>query len=126
MSVRKGILIPNNAGLVTTTAGPDLVHTLSTGRTLKIRKVFWYNGTGGLATIILGTRDRAAAPVFVPLFPTIACVNNQHDWVPGEGVVDVEFAVLAPATAAGLEGNVWVQASVAGILLRLSVEEFGR
>ncbi len=123
--MRKGVIIPSNAGLVITTAAVtgDLLHTLSAGRKARIRKVMWYNNTGALATIVLGTTDNAAPAAFVPLFPTIACVNGQHDMLVAAEIPDVIFAVDRRPGATGQTGDIYVVSSVAGILVRLTVEE---
>ena len=122
----KGIRKANNqpvaaGGLVTTTAGPDLCHTLPVARTVKIRKILWSNNTGALETLIFGTQDNAA--VWVPLFPTIACLNGFDNELLEEDIPEVEF-VNDRTPAAGMTGNILVQASAVGIIIRLEVEEF--
>lgn len=121
-----GIRKPNNAGvagLVTTTAGPDLCHTLPVGRTVKIRKIMWSNNTGAAETLIFGTQDNAAG--WVPLFPTIACINGFDGELNMDELPEVEFVNDRQAAALGLTGNILVQGSAVGILVRLEVEEFG-
>jgi hypothetical protein len=112
----------NNAGLVTTTAGPDLCHTLPLGRTVKIKKVMWYNNTGAAQTLIFGTQTNVAG--WVPLFPTINCVNTMDGELMEWELPDVKFQFDTTA-AAGTTGNILVQGSAVGILVRLEVEELG-
>ena len=70
----EGVRKANNQGLVTTTAGPDLVHDMPVQDdvTVKIRKIMWSNNTGANETIIFGTQDNVAPAGWVPLFPTIS------------------------------------------------------
>ncbi len=126
----QGILKPNNIGLVTTTlvAIGNLCHTLPLGRTAMIRKIMWYNNTGALETITLGTWDNTPAPaLFVPLFPNITCMNTFDGELQAEEIPNVIFELnLTPvALGNGTTGNIYVLGSVAGILVRLEVEEFG-
>lgn len=118
----EGVRIANNQGLVTTTAGPDLVHDMPTANptTVKIRKIFWSNNTGANETIIFGTQTNAA--VWVPLLPTITCINGFEGAIPEEEIPDVEFAVDG-TVGAGTTGDIMVQASAVGILIRMEVEE---
>jgi hypothetical protein len=124
-STRIGIIKGNNQpvatrGLLTTTAGPDLLHTIPLRRTFIIRKVMYYNNTGADVTLILGTQTNAG--VWVPLLPTFRAINGFNDW---EDLPDVEFVNDRTAGAGGVTGNALVQASAAGVLVRLLVEEFG-
>ena len=123
--MKKGIRKGNNggvAGLVTTTAGPDLCHTIPAGRTVKIRKIMWYNNTGAGETLIFGTQTNAAA--WVPLFPAINCVNGFDGEMLEEEIPDHEF-INDRTVGAGTTGNILVQASAVGIIVSLEVEEFG-
>lgn len=108
-------------GLVTTTAGPDLCHTLPVGRTVKIRKIMYYNNTGADETLIFGTQDNAG--VWIPLFPAINCLNGFDNEIREEDIPEVEF-VNDRTIAAGMTGNILVQGSAVGITVRLEVEEF--
>lgn len=112
-------------GLLTTTAGPDLLHTLPTGRTCKIRKIMWYNNTGAQETLILGTEDNVAPAGWVPLFPAISCINGFDGELTEEELPEIEFIADTRAGVAGRTGDIHVQASAVGILVRLEVEEFG-
>lgn len=122
MGVRKA----NNAGLVLTTAGPDLCHTMpiASPTTVKIRKIMWSNNTGADETLIFGTQDNVVPAGWVPLFPTITCINGFDGELTEEEIPEVEFVVDARAGVAGQTGDIFVQASAAGILIRLEVEEF--
>lgn len=126
--MKQGIRIPNNAGLVTTTlaaANGDLVHTLSVGRTAKLRKVMWSNNTGAGGFIQFGTVT--GTPAFVGLMPLITCPNgfdgelNEADLPVVEWKVWVNAAVVANART----GNITVQSTIAGILVICEVEEIG-
>ncbi|MHB8084331.1 MAG: hypothetical protein ACYDHZ_00700 [Dehalococcoidia bacterium] len=126
MNKLPGIVIDGSAGLVTTTTGNDLLHTLSTARTAIIRKIMWYNNTGAVVTLRIGTVDNQAIPVFVPMLPTIAAINGLHDNLMAAEIPDVEFAPNRGALAAGRSGNIYVVGSAAGVLIVISVEEWGR
>lgn len=83
----------------------------------------WYNNTGGNVTLIFGTQTNAL--VWVPLFPTVFTLNTFDGWYEETHIPDVEFVNDRAAGAAGLTGNCLVQANAVGVLLRLTVEEFG-
>jgi len=128
--LRPAIRKPNSAGLVTTTAGPDLCHILGTNRsgitrTAVIRKIIAYNNTGGPETLQFGTRDLAGAPAFVQYLPDLWVPNGIESIWNEVDIPAVEFSVLLLLLALGREGNIYVQASVANILVSLEVEEFG-
>lgn len=123
MVLRIGLLKENNQpvaarGLLTTTAGPDLIHSIPLRRTFKIRRVIWSNNTGANETLIFGTLTNAG--VWVPLLPTITAITGFHDT---EDLPDVEF--VNDRAAVGMTGDAYVQASAVGLLVRLQVEEFG-
>lgn len=125
-SIRK----PNSAGLVVTTAGNDLVHTLGANRsgatrTAIIKKILAYNNTGGNVTLQFGTQDNAVAPAFVQLLPELVAINGLENVWTEDGIPAVEFSVDTTAGAAGAEGNVYVLASAAGVNVRIEVEEYG-
>jgi hypothetical protein len=81
----------------------------------------WFTNVGA-ATLIFGTLDNAA--VWVPLFPAINCVNGFDGELNEWELPDVEF-VNDRTVAAGTTGDIWVQASIGGVFVRLEVEEFG-
>lgn len=122
-----GVLIPNNAGLVTTTAANDLVHTTGAGRKAMLRKIMWSNRTGFDATLIFGTLDAAAVPNFVPFLPTITALTGFDGELTDDEIPDVIWQLVRVVTGAALTtgrtGNVIVLASVAGVLVRCTVEE---
>lgn len=125
---RVGILKANNSpiatrGLVTTTAGPDLCHLLPVGRSAIIRKVMFSNNTGANITLIFGSLTTAG--VWLPLLPTIMAITGFDGELGESELPDTEFYLDPSAGAAGMTGNILVQASAVGVLLRLSVEEFG-
>ena len=122
MSIRKA----NNQGLVITTAGPDLIHDMPTANptTVKVKKIMWSNNTGANGTLIFGTQNNAAG--WVPLFPTITCINGFDGELNEWEVPNVEFVVDARAAALGRTGDIMVQVAPAGaigIIVRLEVEE---
>lgn len=124
MGVRKANNQPvATRGLLTATAGPDLMHTIPLNRTVRIRKIMWSNHTGANITLIFGTQTTALG--WMPLFPTIECINGFDGELEEELIPAIEFALDATAGAAGVTGNIFVQASAVGILVRLEVEEFG-
>lgn len=122
-----GIRKVNNAGLVTTTvvAIGNLCHTMPTvvPTTVIIRKIMWSNNTGNNETLIFGTRDNQVAPGWVPLLPTIRCINTFDGELTEEELPEIEFVVDGRAGVAGMTGDISVVASAAGILVRLEVEE---
>ena len=126
ISIRKG----NSGGLITTTAGNDLVHTLGinrsgVARTAIIRKILAYNNTGGDVTLQFGTRDSAAVPNFVQYLPDLLALNGlENAWLETE-IPAVEFSVNTGALVAGREGNIYLLASAALVLVTIEVEEFG-
>jgi len=132
-NVRKGIIGPNNSpaaarGLVTSTLlGPDLCHLHTVGRTVRIRKILWYNATGAARNLIFGTVTNiipVAPGTFVPLLPPIVAVNGVHDMITEAELPDVEFIPDRTAGAGGLTGDIYLMAGVAGVLVRLEVEEY--
>lgn len=127
MVTRVGVRKGNNAGLVIVAAvfpAYQLLHTLPIGRTVKIRKVMWYNNTGANITFILGTETNV--PAWLPLFPTILAINGFDGELNEEDLPDVEFANDRTAGAAGRTGSIHVQASAINLQISLEVEEFGR
>jgi hypothetical protein len=131
--MRIGIRKANNAGLLITTAGPDLLHTIQLvtsnnmsvpNKTVVIRKILWYNNTGASVTLIFGTRDLAVAPAFVALFPTMVAFNGLPEAVQEADIPAIEFTRNNAALAAGRSGDIYVQASAVGVVIALEVEEF--
>jgi hypothetical protein len=110
-----------NAGLVTTTAGPDLLHTLPTGRSLRVTKVMVFNNTGANVTIQLGTLTNAGA--FVGLLPSMLCINTMENVWNKIDLPSVEFVVNSLAGALGRTGSVYVQATAVGAIVSIEVEE---
>jgi hypothetical protein len=125
MDMVRGIIVPNSSGLVTVTAVAtgDLVHTLSTGSSAIIRRIFWSNNTGAVVTLIFGTQTNAAIPVFAARYPTISCANGVHDFLTQDQIPEVIFRVDRTATPGGFSGNIYVLSSAAGVIVRIAVEE---
>lgn len=131
---RRGEFKAGNAGLVVTTAGNDLLHTMAMvtvgttvfpARTFIIRKIMWYNNTGANATLSFGTLN--ATPALVPLLPTILCLNTFDGQLTEAELPGVEFTsgTATALAAARWNGNAYVLCSVAGVLVSIEVEEFG-
>jgi hypothetical protein len=130
--LRQGIIKPNNSpvaarGLVTSTlAGPDLCHIRPLNRTVIIRKIAWFNNMGADAFLIFGTVTNVlpvAPGTFIPLLPSILALTGFDGWQEEEHVPEVEFFPDRAALAAGLTGDIYLMAGLAGILVRLTVEE---
>lgn len=128
-----GIRKPNSAGLVVSTAGPDLLHTLSIlgpnagqgFRSAFIRTIHVYNNTGADITVQFGTLNRAVAPAFVQLMADMVFLDTFHTDIPEQDIPMVEFRADLSALAAGRTGNIYMQASAVGLLINLTVEEIG-
>jgi hypothetical protein len=125
---RASIRKPNSAGLVLSTAGPDLVHTLGINRSGIFRsaiicKIMAYNNTGADVLLQFGTID--AVPAFVQYLPDLLAVNGlDSEW--GETEIPVvEFSLVNQVGAAFRAGNIWLQASDVGVLVIIEVAEFG-
>ena len=134
MAERIGIRKAGNAGLVTTTGGNDLLHTQALmtvqtvtfpARTFVIRKIMWYNNTGANATLRIGTLN--ATPAFVDMLPTIYALNTFDGELMEDELPSVEFIAASALAAAAVRfnGNAYVLASIAGVLVAVEVEEFG-
>ena len=131
---RRGEFKAGNAGLVTTTGAGvwDLLHTIPLmtvqtvtfpSRSFIIRKIMWYNNTGAPATLSIGTQN--AVPAFVPLLPTIYCLNLFDGELNEADLPGVEFTAVSAIAAAAVQfnGNAYVLASVAAMLVSIEVEE---
>jgi hypothetical protein len=125
---RASIRKPNSVGLVLSTAGPDLVHTLGISRsgiprTAIIRKIMAYNNTGADVLLQFGTVD--AVPAFVQYLPDLLAVNGlDSEW--GETDIPVvEFSLVNQVGVAFRAGNIWLQSNDVGVLVIIEVEEFG-
>jgi len=131
--VRPYIIKGGNAGLVTTTAGNDLLHTLplatfpgvSGARSAVVRQITAYNNTGANVTLRFGTLDRLV-PTFVQTLPTLVAINTlDNAWNEDEDFPFFEFLSYPQLTAAGRTGDIYVVASAAGVLVAITVYEFG-
>lgn len=119
-----------NAGLVLTTAGNDLLHTMPVRlvagpRTARITKIVCYN-PGAQATLRFGTLNRnPAGAAFVALLPTlVALAGLDNEWEEEE-IPAVEWQSNETPTAAGRTGDIFVISSLANLLMSIEVEEFG-
>jgi len=132
--VRPFVVKAGNQGLVNSTAGNDLLHTLpvaavlnQTGpRSASISKIMAYNNTGGNVTLRFGTLDRnPAGAAFVQLLPTLVAINTfDNEWMESE-IPFVEFISWPVATAAGRTGDIYVITSAAAVLVSIEVKEYG-
>lgn len=119
----------NNAGLVTTTGGNDLLHTLSVvgPRSARITKIMAYN-PGANATLQFGTLNRnPAGAAFVALLPILVAIGPLLDteWTEEE-IPAVEWMNnTTPTAAVGRTGDIYVLASAAGVVITIELEEFG-
>lgn len=125
---RASIRKPNSEGLVLSTAGPDLLHTLGINRSgiprsAIIRKIMAYNNTGGNARLQFGTVD--AVPAFVQYLPDLVAVNGlDNEWE--ETLIPVvEFSLVNQVGVAFRAGNIWLQSDTVGVLIIIEVDEFG-
>jgi len=126
--LRASIRKANTAGLVTATAGPDLLHTLGMNRsgvtrTAIVRKVLAYNNTGANITIQIGTQE--ATPLFVAYLPDLLVINGMENVWGENDIPAVEFSVVNLAGVDFREGNIYLQASAVGVVVSLEIEEFG-
>jgi hypothetical protein len=124
----------NSAGFITSTGGNDLVHTLGTNRsgvrrTAIIRKIMANNLTGVNQTIQFGTQDTTApVALFVPYLPPLLVLSGvDSEWIEDE-IPAVEFSVVltVPSVAANnREGNIYLFASAAGVMVSIEIDELG-
>ncbi|MCK9602735.1 MAG: hypothetical protein M0R06_27045 [Sphaerochaeta sp.] len=133
--LRVGIRKAGNAGMVTTTGGNDLVHTLAIttiaqqtfpARSFVIRKIMWYNNTGANATLSFGTLN--GTPAFVALLPTILAINTFDGELGERDLPEVEFIstpTVGVLAANQRNGNAYVLCSAVGVLVSVEIEEFG-
>jgi len=133
--MREGLVKAGNAGLVTTTGGNDLCHTMPTRaaagpRTAKITKILAYNNVGGLVTLTFGTLNRnPAGAAFVALMPALAVLNGLENIWTEQDLPAVEFRSDETLTVAGRTGDIYVLAAGAaagvGVTVQIEVEETG-
>ncbi|MDD5539116.1 MAG: hypothetical protein PHG61_00285 [Candidatus Marinimicrobia bacterium] len=94
-------------------------------RSAVLTKIMAYNNTGANATLQFGTLNRAGAPAFVALLPTLVAINAMDtEWTEAE-IPFVEWMSFPQATAAGRTGDIYVLASVAGVLVSIEVRSYG-
>ena len=117
-----------NAGLVQTTAGNDLLHTMSIlgPRSARLTKIMAYNNTGANVTLQFGTLNRnPAGAAFVALMPLFVAIDTlDNEWTEEE-IPAVEWRSDTTPTAAGRTGDIYVLASAALVTIIIEVEEFG-
>lgn len=131
--MRPYIIKANNQGLITTTAGNDLVHVLGTNRSATagrrsgiITKILAYNNVGANVTLQFGTLD--TVPAFHAYLPTLLALNGLENIWDETMLPPVEFSVLntVPNVAANNRiGDIYVVSSIAGVLLSIELKEFG-
>lgn len=106
--------------------------TLSLGKRAVIRKIMWYNNTGGASVLEVGFLTNAAVPVFTAVLPRILMVNGNDGQIPEDQLPiagNTPEGFQADTTAnTGTLGNIIVQATVGGALPTctciIEVEEF--
>jgi hypothetical protein len=108
-----------SAGLVTATAGPDLLHLLPVGRSLRVVKIVAFNNTGADVLFQLGTVNNAGA--FVPLLPQMLAIDTMENIWNEDDIPAVEFQLTT--FAPGSTGSVYLQSAAVGIILCIEVEE---
>ncbi len=130
---RPSISKAGNAGLIITTGGNDLCHTLpvasfanGAARSAVITKITAYNNTGANVTLSFGTLDRTpAGGLFVALLPLRVAINGlDNEWLERQ-IPAVEFISWPQPTAAGRIGDIYVLASAALVVVQIEVKEFG-
>jgi hypothetical protein len=124
----------NSAGFIISTGGNDLVHTLGTNRsgvrrTAIIRKIMANNLTGVNQTIQFGTQDTTApVPLFVAYLPPLLVLSGvDSEWTEDE-IPAVEFSVVLTVPSVAInnrEGNIYLFASAAGVMVSIEVDELG-
>lgn len=127
---RNAIRKAGNAGLVTTTAGNDLLHTLPVAvvprgaRTAIITKILAYNNTGGNVTLQIGTLDRTVGgALFVAMLPILVAINTlDNEWLEPD-IPAIEFASNTTVGANGRVGDIYVLASAAAVTIVIEVAE---
>jgi len=129
---RAYIISGGNAGLVATTGGNDLLHTMAiastpgtTGaRSAAISKIMAYNNTGANVTLQFGTLNRAGAPAFVQMIPTLVAINTLDNEWDEEDIPFYEFMSWPQLTAAGRTGDIYVLASAAAVLVAIELKVY--
>lgn len=131
--IRPFIRKPGSVGLVTATGAPtlDAMHVLGANRsgvrrTAIIRKIMCYNNTGANVTLQFGTRDfTAPVPLFVQMLPDLVALNGLDSQWNEDVIAPVEFSLVLLPTVTGREGNIYLQASAANVIVAIEVDEFG-
>ena len=113
----KGIRKVSPIVTVAAPAAPELLYQRTAGgqnpRTVILRKVMVYNNTGGPAVIQVGT---GLGIEFAPIVPPFYAINLfDNEWPEDDLPVD-DF---------GVDADLTVQASVAGVQVQCEVEEVG-
>ena len=125
-----GIRKANNAGLVVTTAGPDLLHTIPIGRSFIVRKIMAYNPNAFNIALQFGTLNNAAIPAFVQVFPELVALGApipiDSEWTEFD-LPNIEFMLNSLAAPNGRSGDLYVQETLAaGVNIEIicELEEF--
>ena len=110
-----------------------VAHSLSTGRRQVLRKITWFNRTGGGGVLRVGYLTNVAAPVFVQVLPDIDMINGllgeiREDNLPIVGNSVTGFCADTTLNTGSL-GNIVLQATVGGaapldVMVSGEVEEF--
>ena len=108
-------------GVVVTTGLGSLLHLVPLGRSFYVTKTMWYN-PGVQATLTFGTlANDGVTPV--PMFPTQVALAGLEDGLTEEELLGAEFMLNSLAAPNGWDGNLYVVASIAAILVSVEVAE---
>lgn len=110
-------------GIVTTTgaAATDMIHQVPLGRSFYVRKLMWYQVTGGNITLVFGTLSNAG--VMVQMFPTQLALSGIPGGLGEADLVAVEFMLNSQAAPNGWTGSLYVTSSVAAVDISCEVAE---
>ncbi len=93
-----------------------VIWNLSPGKRAIVRKIMWYNNTGGAGILSIGYLN--LTPAFVQALPQIRMVNATHDFMSEDELPifgNMPQGFMADTTAVtGSLGNIVIQSSVGG------------
>ena len=108
-------------GMVITTGLGSLLHQVPLGRSFYVTKIMWYNA-GVQATLNFGTLSNDGVTP-VPMFPTQIAFAGLTGILVEEELIGAEFMLNSLAAPNGWDGNLYVVASIAAILISVEVAE---
>ena len=109
-------------GVVVTTGVGSLLHLVPLGRSFDITKIMWYN-PGVQAILTFGTLSNAPIPAAVAMLPPQVALAGLGDVLVEEQLLGVEFMLNSLAAPNGWDGNLYVVATIAAILISVEVAE---